>query len=351
MSKRGVRRWCFTVNNPERVLDDMWVLLMPYLWPSCTYCVYQLEQGEQATPHFQGYAEFDNAKTLSAVKKLEGLERAHFEVAKASAEENLAYCTKPEDRIDGPWVFGAPKAGQGKRTDLEMVKADIDAGAPEEDLWSDHFAPMTRYYKAFREYKRVIAPKRRLQATHITILGGSGQGKTAWVYETFPFEDIWKHPGVDDWHDGYSGQKVVLYDELDGSRFKLRYLLMLLDAYPMDVPVKGGFVPFCPEVIVITTNYEPETWYRSTTPWRDSPLRRRLELIERSVMYRVGWGPMTADCQSLGIKTVYRFPPAGGAPLALQPDPPQFQLGGVVYPNHWVGPNDPRPRVPGDPGF
>jgi len=131
MSKRGVRRWCFTLNNPERVLDDMWVLLMPYLWPSCTYCVYQLEEGEEQTPHFQGYCEFDNAKTLGAMKKLEGLERAHFRASDGTAEQNLAYCTKEEGRLDGPWVFGAPKPGQGKRTDLEMVKADIDAGASE----------------------------------------------------------------------------------------------------------------------------------------------------------------------------------------------------------------------------
>ena len=345
MSKRGVRRWCFTVNNPERVLDDMWVLLMPYLWASCTYCVYQLEQGEEReTPHFQGYCEFDNAKTLAAMKKLEGLERAHFEVAAGNAEQNLTYCTKVEDRLDGPWVFGAPKAGQGKRTDLDMVKADIDAGAPEEDLWADHFSAMVRNHKAFREYKRVITPKRRLQATHITIIGGSGQGKTSSVYAMFPEADIWKHPDAGDWFDGYSGQKVVLFDEMGGWRFKQRYLLQLLDAYPMDVPVKGGFVPFVPEVIVMTTNFEPETWYKSDNAWRDSPLRRRLESIERSVVYRVGDAAVQVDCQSLGVVSVYLYPPPVGVPRVLHPEPND-----VYVP--WMSYNDPRPRVPGDPGF
>jgi len=339
MSKRGSRRWCFTVNNPETVLDDLWVNLQPWLWAGATYCVYQLEQGEErATPHYQGYVEFANAKTLAAVKKLSGLERAHFEEAKGTAEQNRAYCTKEEDRLDGPWTWGEPSVGQGKRTDLLEVKAAIDQGADDKELWEDHFGTMVRCHKAFNQYRLVTTPSRRLQATHITIIGGSGQGKTSSVYSMFPHEQIYKHPDAGDWFDGYSGQKVVLFDEMGGWRFKQRYLLQLLDAYPMSVPVKGGFVPFVPEVIVMTTNYEPETWYKSDNAWRDSPLRRRLESIERSVVYRVGDPVVEVDCQSLGLVYLYLYA-VEGAPRALLPDNPVF------VPPAYYDPNDPRPRV------
>jgi len=70
---RGHRRWCFTLNNVE-IVDGSLVLLQPERWPSCTYCVYQAELGDEGQPlHFQGYAVFRNAKTLAAVRALTGL--------------------------------------------------------------------------------------------------------------------------------------------------------------------------------------------------------------------------------------------------------------------------------------
>lgn len=351
MSQRGVRRWCFTVNNPETVLDGIWVNLQPWLWPSCTFCVYQLEQGEEReTPHFQGYAEFANAKTLGAMKKLKGLERAHFEATKGTAQQNVEYCTKESDRLDGPCTWGEVSSGQGKRTDLLEVKAAIDDGANDKELWQDHFGTMVRNHKAFNQYRLIVTPPRRLQATHITIIGPSGAGKTSSVYSMFPFDDIWKHPDAGEWFDGYTGQKVVLFDEMGGWRFKQRYLLQLLDAYPMSVPIKGGFVPFIPEVIVMTTNFEPETWYQSDNPWRDNPLRRRLECLERSLVYHVGDPAVEIDCQSLGICHVYLYPAAEGAPRALIPDrvplPPAVVRNGVAQSGNLRGyydANDPRP--------
>lgn len=107
------------MNNPETVLDGIWVNLQPWSWTSCTFCVYQLEQGEEReTPHFQGYVEFTNAKTLAAMKRLVGIERAHFEASKGSAQQNIDYCTKEADRVDGPWTWGEPSAGQGELWDL-----------------------------------------------------------------------------------------------------------------------------------------------------------------------------------------------------------------------------------------
>jgi len=70
---RGHRRWCFTLNNVE-IVDGSLVLLQPDRWPSCTYCVYQAELGDEGQHlHFQGYVVFRNAKTLAAVRALTGL--------------------------------------------------------------------------------------------------------------------------------------------------------------------------------------------------------------------------------------------------------------------------------------
>lgn len=71
------------------------------------YCCWQLERGENGTPHFQGYVQFNDKMSLSKMKALGGLERAHLEVAKGKWQDNKKYCSKDEGRLDGPFEVSA----------------------------------------------------------------------------------------------------------------------------------------------------------------------------------------------------------------------------------------------------
>ncbi len=86
------RRWCFTLNNytPQELE------LLQALEPSddLRYMIFGIEEGEEGTPHLQGYAEFYSAKRLRSVKQVNGLTRAHLEPAKGNQEQNIAYCSK-----------------------------------------------------------------------------------------------------------------------------------------------------------------------------------------------------------------------------------------------------------------
>lgn len=105
------------------------------------------------------------------------------------------------------------------------------------------------------------APKRDWQPSVIVYWGRTGAGKTRAVFDNLhSTEDIYVHPGGS-WFDGYEGQPIVLFDDYAGSEFKLQYLLKLLDRYPMQVPVKGGFVSFVPREIYLTSNLDPADWY------------------------------------------------------------------------------------------
>lgn len=53
------------------------------------------------------------------------------------------------------------------------------------------------------------------------------------------------------------GQKVAIFDDFRPWWCRFDYLLRLLDRYPMQVPVKGGFVNWVPEHIIITA---PQRW-------------------------------------------------------------------------------------------
>ncbi len=104
--------WCFTLNNPVAAetpcFQENWM----------RYLVYQLEEGDAGTPHFQGYVQCLAQVRLTKFKAW--LPRAHFEPAKGSPDQNYKYCTK-EPRLDGPTECGN-MTSQGKRKDIDRVR-------------------------------------------------------------------------------------------------------------------------------------------------------------------------------------------------------------------------------------
>jgi len=75
------------------------------------------------------------------------------------------------------------------------------------------------------------------------------------------------------------GQKEVLLDEFEG-HLPLNSLLKLIDKYVRQVPIKGGFTWFNPEVIMMTANQHPSKWYDySTRAQKEVALRRRISQV------------------------------------------------------------------------
>jgi hypothetical protein len=60
------------------------------------------------------------------------------------------------------------------------------------------------------------------------------------------------------WFEGYTGQEVVLFEEIRGNTFQFSHLLQLLDPYDLLVEVKGASVMFTPRVIFLTSPYSPQ---------------------------------------------------------------------------------------------
>jgi len=198
MSK--MRNICFTVNNPEELLD-------PELWPHCTYLVYQQEVGEEnETPHFQGYAEFSGARTLSWYKQLSGLERAHIEPRRGTGAQAANYCMKDEGRLMEPIEWGEMKE-QGKRSDLEAIRRELDENKPMKRIAEDHFSSWCRYHKSFKAYKQLKVQPRNWPMELVFIIGPTGTGKSRRTHEMAGESVYYKPPGK--WWDDYNGEKVV----------------------------------------------------------------------------------------------------------------------------------------------
>lgn len=242
----------------QHLLDEDTPLLDPTEWPDVQYCIYQLEIApETGQLHYQGYMELTKPVRWNTLHTYDGIETAHFEARRGSQSQAVAYCSKQDTRVDGPWEYGQKKA-QGTRQDLIDVKNSMDAGMSLEQVADVHFVEWVKFKNAFKEYKRLRMAKRDHPMEIEVIVGPSGTGKTRYCRDNFP-NAYWKDQSR--WWEDYAGEETVIVDEMYGHRFSFSFLLQLLDRYPLKVECKGSTYEFTSRRIVFTSNQEPEYWY------------------------------------------------------------------------------------------
>lgn len=99
------RGWFLTFNNPDDI--DVEQLISLFKTAGVVAYMFQLEMGEENTPHYQGCVYFKNPVTMP--KYIDP--RIHWEYCH-NWRAATNYCCKPETRIAGPWYEGVkpPKA-------------------------------------------------------------------------------------------------------------------------------------------------------------------------------------------------------------------------------------------------
>jgi hypothetical protein len=265
----SAKHWCFTLNNYTED-DEQRLRSIGESKEDITYIVFGREVGQEGTKHLQGFVSYTKRRTLAWSRRFIST-RAHFEKARGSPKQASDYCKKDQDFEE----FGEVPQGQGARTDLAKVVQSIKEGATLAQLAEEHPAAVLRYGSGVQRLRLHYRPVRESPPEIWTLWGKTGTGKTRRVWEYANKEELWVHPG-DRWFDGYDGHKAVLFDDFDGSWFKLSYLLRILDRYPMQVPVKGGYAWWVPRVIYITSNLEPKDWYPQANDEHRRALNRRL---------------------------------------------------------------------------
>jgi len=235
----------------------------------------------------QGFICSERRVRLSTIKKWLGVVapgttgRAHVEaIYEASTPaQAAAYCKDPAKRhpdYNGflfekgclPLTAGnlpAVLAGRsGARSDLFAAKAKLDEGVSPDELARDaqFFGVVAKHHRYFEHYYSSRTEPRRRCPRVLVMWGDSGCGKTIHANLCDPavtyFVPIGSSGGT--WFDGYDGQKTVLLDDFYGG-MKHSFFLRVLDGYALMVQVKGSFVTLCHDLIIITSNAAPETWY------------------------------------------------------------------------------------------
>lgn len=230
-------------------------------WPDFVkFIIGQKEQGEGGRPHIQAYVEFTKQLGLKKIKQ--HWPTIHIEGRRGSQAQAINYVTKTTGRLAGPWSFGT-KNQSGKRTDIIALRKFASSNKPLKALPTELTSIFSRSTRAFFVWRSMHPPPARTTELAVTlIVGKTGVGKSRYVYDRYQQgTEMYANPvGKGLWFDGYDQQPTVLIDEYEG-QWPLHELLRILDRYPIQLPIKGGFVWFLPDEIYVTTNRHPKKWY------------------------------------------------------------------------------------------
>lgn len=221
----------------------------------CSYIIYGRETcPDTGRKHLQGYVEFKDKVSFKVAQKYIGDPVAHIEQRKGTNVQARDYCMKEGDYTEA----GTMSKGQGARTDLTAIKEAVLSGEKLIDIVEqkvENFQQL-KYAENLVKYKR---HQLREAPEVYWFVGDTGTGKsrTVWDLEGLDIFNIEPHM---EWFDGYWGQDVALFDDFRGN-IQFATFLKLIDRYPMNVKVKGGFTTWTPKRIYITSSRTPEQCY------------------------------------------------------------------------------------------
>lgn len=260
----NAKGWCFTYNNYSAEEENN---LVDDLRSEANYYIIGHEQGEEGTPHLQGYCEFKKRVRLSFLKNLS--KRIHWEVRRGKQMQAIEYCKK-----DNSWMEWGTRAVQGSRSDLSAALESFEDGGMRL-VAASHKLHGIKHAEKYAEY---CEKPRSEKPTVVWLWGETGTGKSRYARYVTRFMDTYVHNCGTKWFPGYDGHEAVIFDDFDDNVFPFSYFLTLLDRYSALVEPKGGYRQFKASYIVVTSHLPPSTYYAAKG--NDQMLRRIDNILE-----------------------------------------------------------------------
>lgn len=210
--------------------------------------------------------------------------------------DNDEYCSKQDSLTE----LGA-RPQQGSRADLEDVVNRIASGDDSADnicVTDPGFYHM--YGRTLQKAEDVMNRKkfRNFMTKGIWYYGDTGVGKSHKAFEGFDPETHYVKPVQDEWWDGYTGQEVVILNDIRG-QIPYSELLNLVDKWPHSVKRRCREpTPFMAKVVIVTSSLHPLNVYTKIGV-NDSlaQIHKRFEIIHLEMNQKCSQGN-TGTCES-----------------------------------------------------
>nr|AGG39818.1 replication-associated protein [Diporeia sp. associated circular virus] len=298
-----ITRMVIVINNP--VPDDY--DRMKIICGISRYAVAANEVGECGTPHIQAYVALlkDKKQRQAGWKKM--LPRANLKFAKGTERENALYVKKGEQTKAEFAAFKDAGPNYGKNLDLIFEHGTMDHKGLDGTLFNcataiaegtvtvDEIAkeyPETfvRFHRGMRELEAIGDRKkfRNWRTTAEWVHGFTGVGKS-YVWESaYDPEKMFVMKAEDKgWSDGYTGQPIVIIDELRKGQISYAMLLKMIGSGPYWLSNRGRApTPFLAKHIYITSCYHPRDLYNDLDG--DDSIDQLLDRLGGNITHMMG---------------------------------------------------------------
>jgi hypothetical protein len=163
----------------------------------------------------------------------------------------------------------------------------IESGANLKQLLEYKPGYFLRYHSGLGKALGLQGGPRRDAITCKLYIGPTGTGKSHRAFDELPGAYVWDGTK---WWDNYDGQSDVIVDDFcDETDRKgmvtMNTLLRILDKYPCQVQVKGGYRWLKAVNFIFTSNVEIDEWYPGISSVRLEALKRRITVHRMMVPY------------------------------------------------------------------
>lgn len=234
-------------------------------YPIYYACFAQEEHHETSGKHIHVYVQFEKKITSTRVDffdiagfhpNLLKVMRTPFKAFEYVTKDNTYTEYKPEHRPERTF-----NQLSKKEKNEYILTHDLKELVKEGTISLYSLPQLKRSIEIYNTLNTTIIRKKKIVKWYF---GEAGTGKTYTATEELlkQYGTFWKWNGSK-WFDTYSGQKGVLIDDFRRKKNGLDYdiLLKLLDEYPWQVEIKGGFTYWNPETIIFTCPVDSkEAW-------------------------------------------------------------------------------------------
>lgn len=171
------RNYCFTLHfaddadftGEEYALYHAEELGQIFSAPLFRYVIVNVEKcPDTSRIHWQGYMELTKPVRFAAVKTAAPLlSTAHFEARRGTREQAIAYCSKTDSQVAGPFTYGSAEGGQGFRSDLAEAAAAVQAGASMHDVAQQFPETFVRYHSGLAALRNALNAKVEPEANFV----------------------------------------------------------------------------------------------------------------------------------------------------------------------------------------